>query len=258
MPQSSTPERRARCGWRLASRLATADPGLVRLRLASRVTLTVVLCAAALALSHRLAPLPAAAYAVALTLAIQGAVAIRDATHKHRLATRVLCALAGLAIMSVVSALQSEVLLVDLVFLAVAFAAVLARRWGARWNAVGMFAFMSCFIAAYFRPAPADLGAIAFALALSGLIADVVRDRLVPDRPAADLRRTLEAVDQRIAAVVSILRRAHRSGWTGDLRDAALAGSTPPPRCVGPPPRACAGGRRPAGREPADRAPRRR
>ncbi|MBB3999004.1 FUSC family protein [Aureimonas pseudogalii] len=224
MPHSPLPEKQAHRRWRLASRLATADPGLIRLRLASRVTLTVVLCAAALALSHQLAPLPPAAYAVALTLAIQGAVAIRDATHRHRLATRVVCGLAGFAMLAVVSMIASEVVLVDLVFLGVAFAAVFARRWGARWNAVGMFSFMSCFIAAYFRPSPADLGAIAFALALSGLIADVVRDRLVPDRPAADLRRTLEAVDQRIAAVVSILRRAHRSGWTGDLRDAALAG----------------------------------
>lgn len=203
--------------------VVAGDPGLTRLRMGSRVTLTLVLVASALAASHRVAPLPAAAYAVALTLALQGAIAIRDATHRHRIVTRAMAAVAGFLVLAALSPLAAHPPVVDAIFLLVAFLAVYARKWGARWNAVGMFSFMACFIGAYFRPVPSDLGAIAFALALSAVIADFVRDRLVPDRPSGDVRRTLSAVDKRIAAVVSAIRRAGREGWTPEARDGAVA-----------------------------------
>lgn len=218
------PPRRAGAPAAALERLRASDPGLSRLRVAVRVTATLALVALALAALHAaLVPLPPIAIATALTLAIQGALQIRDATARGRRLTRLLAAGLGLAALAVLSLLHARPALCDLLFLAVAFAAVLARRWGPRWNAAGMFAFMSAFLGAYFRPEPAALPAVALALATSALLAHLVREHLLPDRPAADLRRTLTALDGRIGLAVSALRRGERLGWTAERRRAAAA-----------------------------------
>lgn len=166
--------------------------------------------------------MPPVAYGVALTLALQGALAIKDTTAEARVRTRLGSAAAGFAAIALVSVLRDAVLVRDLLFLAVAFVAVLARRWGARWNAVGMFGFMATFIAAYFGPAPSDLPIIAVALVLSVAIAHGVRDVLLPDRPAEDLRRVASVVDRRVGEVASALRAGLRQGWTDANRHDVL------------------------------------
>ncbi|WP_062014189.1 FUSC family protein [Aureimonas sp. AU4] len=215
-------ERRAGPLARLLRRLEDADPALIRLRLGLRVTLTLALVALALLVSHRFVALPQVAYAVALALALQGAVAIKDTTVSQRVRTRLWSALVGMAALTSASLLAGVPLLRDLLFLAVAFAAVLARRWGPRWNAAGMFGFNAYFMAAYFAPAPGDLPAIALALILCVIVAHWVRDRALPDRPADDLRRTLRVVDGRVGRVASRLRQGLKNDWPDGARDAVL------------------------------------
>lgn len=222
-PTGGASERRDGVLARLLRRWEDGDPALIRLRLGLRVTLTLALVTLALLLSHRFVALPQVAYAVALALALQGAVAIKDTTISQRVRTRLWAALVGLAALALAALLIGVPLLRDLLFLPVAFAAVLARRWGQRWNAVGMFAFNAYFMAAYFAPTPADLPAIALALLVCVAIAHWVRDRILPDRPADDLRRTLRVVDGRIGRVASKLRSGLRSGWPEGTRDAVVS-----------------------------------
>lgn len=205
--------------WFLGS-AAAVDPGLIRLRTASRVTLTLALVALGLLALHGLVPLAPAAFGIAMTLSFQGSLTIRDSTRRGRTWTRLCAAVTGFATTSVVSLLDRWPLAVDLLFLLVVFAAVFARKGGPRWNAVGMFAFMSYFIGAYLRPQPGDLGGIALAILLAVLIAHAVRDWIIPDRPAEDFRNTLRAIDRRIGSVVSLVRTGRRDGWNPHSRQA--------------------------------------
>ncbi|MBB3951552.1 FUSC family protein [Aureimonas jatrophae] len=202
--------------------LEDGDPALIRLRLGLRVTLTLALVTLALLASHRFIALPQVAYAVALALALQGAVAIKDTTVSQRVRSRLWSAAVGFAALCAAAALSGVPPVRDGLFLAVAFAAVLARRWGPRWNAAGMFGFNAYFMAAYFAPGVKDLPAIALALLLCVLVAHWVRDRLLPDHPADDLRRTMRVVDGRIGLVASQLRAGIREEWPAGSRDRVL------------------------------------
>ncbi|WP_279482587.1 FUSC family protein [Aureimonas sp. SK2] len=192
-----------------------ADPGLVRVRMASRVTLTAALVLTCLTLiSTTLVTLTPPAFSAGLLFAIQGVVAIRDPSPAGRLRTRVISGAAGFAMLSLCAVLVSQPRLVDGFFLVVAFAAVYARRWGPRWTAVGMFSFMASFAGAYFRPSLPDIPGIALAIVVTGAAAYLVREVIFPDRPLADLRRALTSVDHRIGHVGTLIREGGRKGWT--------------------------------------------
>ncbi len=207
---------------RAQGRLAGADPGLVRLRMAGRVTLTIVFVALALAALHAV-----------LTLSRHQFLGRDDARHPERHRDQgphppagadppVLRAgrfsHAGPRLAGGRSSLARR----RAVFL-VTFLVRLCPQMGLRWNAVGMFGFMACFIGAYFHPALSDLPSIALTLGLSGLVAHVVREYLLPDRPAFDFAQTLRAVEERIGAMVSRTRAGKRAGWPPAARREAIA-----------------------------------
>ncbi len=216
MPRSAFLERLH--GW-----LAGTDPGLVRLRMAGRVTLTLVFVGLSLMLLNLVLPLPVISFAIGLILALQNAIAIKDRSAVGRAQTRVLCAAAGLGVLVPIALVGQRSGLLDGFFLLVTFAAVYARKWGLRWNAAGMFAFMACFVGIYFHAAVSDLPTIALALLLCGGVAHLVREILLPDRPAFDFAQTLRAVEERIGTLVSRIRAGKRAGWPEEARRAAIA-----------------------------------
>ena len=198
----------------LRQRFLASDPGLVRLRLGSRVVLTVALVAGILALAHPWIAFPPSAYGMAMVTAIQGAVAIKDATPLARAVTRAYAVAAAYATVLAITLLNGQTFAVSALFLAVIFISVYARRFGLRWQAVGMFTFMCFVIAAYLHPRPADLPGIAVSLVLSSVIAHLIRNFLLPDRPAEDFQRALEGVDEIVGRLAGRIRRAARNGWS--------------------------------------------
>jgi len=213
-----------RHGFGLRQRLLASDPGLVRLRLGSRALITVVLVCTALAMLHPWLALTPAAYGIALATAIQGAVAIKDTTARARAITRAIAVLTGFCVICLVSAFGHERLgAVNVIFLCVIFVAVYARRFGTRWQGVGMFAFMCCMIAAYLHPVLTDLPGIALSLVLSAVIAHLTRNVLIPERPAEDFRRAAEALDECVGRLAGQIRRGVRWGWTPATRAEALS-----------------------------------
>lgn len=212
---SSTPRVAGLALGDLAGRLMASDPGFVRLRLASRVTLTGLLVLGALMLLHVFSVgLSPAAFSAGLLFAIQGVVAIRETSASDRVQTRLLAGAAGFAMLALCAHLQPHPRVVDGLFLVTAFTAVFIRRWGQRWTAVGMFAFMASFGGAYFRPSPTDLPGILLAILVTGAAAHVVREILLPDRPLGDLRRALAGADHRVGRVAALVGEAARVGWT--------------------------------------------
>ena len=195
-------------------RIILSDPGFVRLRMGSRALLTTGLVCAVLALLHPWMQMPAAAYAIAMISAIQGIASIKDTTVAARAVTRVYAAISGFCVLAVLSLLDQSFLLANAFLLVVIFLAVYARRFGARWQAVGMFAFMCCVVGAFLKPRHIDLEPIALSLCLSGFIAHLVRNFLLPERADVDCRRAMKAASIVIDRLSNLIAANALSGWT--------------------------------------------
>lgn len=180
--------------WLLAN-----DPAFSRLRQATRITATIVSSVCLLMAFHFLVvPLPPAAYGLAVSLSIEGGLAVRDRTHGEQLVTRVIAVIVGVSMVALASVLESHRYVSDVVFLLIIFLAVYCRSFGPRWFAVGMFAFMSYFIGAYLRPTIDQLPALFFGAAVSATVAHLVRTVLLPDNRYRDLLRAAASVQQRV------------------------------------------------------------
>ncbi|MEV4435035.1 FUSC family protein [Streptomyces sp. NPDC049555] len=147
------------------------DPGRVRLRTSARAVLGV---GSAVTVSHlATGSLPAAiAGGLAAMLAL---FTVGDATVRAQAVTTALLPLVGLPVLALAAGLHEHALPRDAAFLAVVFAGVYARRWGPRGQALGIFGFMTFFMAQFLRAVPQQLPELYTGMLLSLVAAGVVR-----------------------------------------------------------------------------------
>ncbi|MEU9386870.1 FUSC family protein, partial [Streptomyces sp. NPDC048279] len=147
------------------------DPGRVRLRFAGRavlgIGLAVVLCGVA---GHSLTGTVTGGLAALLAL-----FTVADATVRGQALTTALLPVVGLPVLTVAAELHDVPVARDLVFLAVVGAGVYARRWGPRGHSLGVFAFMTYFVAQFLHATPGQLPQLYAAVLLSVLAAAAVR-----------------------------------------------------------------------------------
>ncbi|MFC3231820.1 FUSC family protein [Streptomyces nitrosporeus] len=147
------------------------DPGLMRLRSASRavlgIGLAVALCGAA---GHSAEAAVTGGLAALLAL-----FTVTDPTVRGQAVTTALLPVAGLPVLTLAAVLHDLPLARDLVFLAVVGAGVYARRWGPRGHALGVFGFMAYFSAQFLHIVPGRLPELYVAVPLSLLASSVVR-----------------------------------------------------------------------------------
>lgn len=190
-------------GFQARDWLLANDPALSRLRMALRVTLTIVFSFLVLLAIHMaILPLPTAAFGLGIVLSIEGGVAVRDKGNSRQLITRLFGCAASLAVVGIAAGLEDHRLLSDLIFLAVIALASAGRVFGPRGFAIGMFAFTSYFMGAYFRPPIGELPAVAIGPVVAVLVGHLVRAVLLPDDWRRDLLRSLESVRGRINQIL--------------------------------------------------------
>ncbi|QSZ19183.1 MULTISPECIES: FUSC family protein [unclassified Rhizobium] len=193
------------------------DPALSRLRMASRVTLTIVLSfLILLAIRALILPLPTAAFGLGIVLSIEGGIAVRDKGNARQLVTRLFGCVVSLAVVGIAAGLEDRRFLSDLVFLVVIALASAGRVFGPRGFAIGMFAFTSYFMGAYFRPSLVDLPAVAIGPVVAVLVGHLVRAVLLPDDWRRDLLRSLESVRGRINQILFKLAALAGSAEIGE------------------------------------------
>ncbi|WP_217213592.1 FUSC family protein [Streptomyces sp. AC550_RSS872] len=161
------------------------DPGRARLRSAVRavlgIGLAVVVCALA---GHSLVGAVTGGLAALLAL-----FTVTDATVRGQAVTTVLLPLVGLPVLAAAAELHDHPVARDLTFLAVVGAGVYARRWGPRGHSLGVFAFMTFFVAQFLHATPGQLPELYAAVLLSLLTASTVRfglwcyERRLPPAP---------------------------------------------------------------------------
>ncbi|WP_053666955.1 FUSC family protein [Streptomyces sp. MMG1121] len=147
------------------------DPGRARLRFAARavlgIGLAVVVCLLA---GHTLVGAVTGGLAALLAL-----FTVADATVRGQAVTTALLPAVGLPVLAAAAELHAFPVARDLAFLAVVGAGVYARRWGPRGHSLGVFAFMTFFVAQFLHATPEKLPGLYAAVLLAVLSAAVVR-----------------------------------------------------------------------------------
>ena len=180
---------------RVENWLLEIDPTLIQFRLACRVMLSLACVSLALVAVNLFLPLSHSAAAIGLVSTLQGTVAVRDETPWGRAVTRAYSALAGFVVICVITFLGHRLLAVNAVMLCVIALAVYAPHFGDRWKAVGLFAFFCCILSGFLKPVDGELTGILVSLVVSTAISHLVRNYILPERPADDFRRAARAVN---------------------------------------------------------------
>lgn len=195
-----------------------SDPGLLRLRLATRTTI-------ALACSLLAMYVLTSAVHQPLTVALLGAVitmiAARSVNEPDPRQQRITMALLPLpAALSITAAalLTPYQWVSDVVFVVVVFLAVYVRRFGARGRALGMVAFMAYFFNLFLRAGVHELPWMILAVLVGTLCTFVMTTYLLPDRPERVLRATIRSLRARMAIVVDTTADVVRSGRLDERR----------------------------------------
>lgn len=192
---------------RLADRIAAADPAFSRLRLASRAMLSLGLSGGVLALVTALHAMPLATYGLAVVLSFIGSLAVRERTAAAQFLTRLHAGWAAAGSALLAGVLAPKPVVADIGFLCVIFGSVYIRRFGPRWFAVGMVAFLAYFIGDYLKPPPSQIGWIVLGAATALAASQLVSTVLLPDDPERDFRRAVTTIDHRINLILRHLLR---------------------------------------------------
>jgi len=195
-----------------------SDPGLLRLRAATRTT-------AALGCSLLILSLLTKATGQPLTVALLGVVITMIASRsvnepdprQQRITMTLLPVPAALAI-TAAALLSPHWVAADVVFVAVVFAASYVRRFGARGRALGMVAFMAYFFTLYLRAGMSQLPWMIGAVVVGTLCTFVMSTYVLPDRPERVLHGTIRALRARMAIVIDTTAEAVRTGRLDERR----------------------------------------
>ncbi len=183
------------------ARIVASDPSHQRLRMAVRGTLAVGSAVGVVALLSRVLGQPVMPAAPGVIVAMIGTMAVNDDDVTGRMTTLALGVFSALGGVAVGSLLFGASIASHVVFVVAAGAATYAQRFGPRGMALGMLGFMSYFMAIFLRLPIGSLWWTALAICSGAVIAAVVKEVVVKDRPVGDLRRTLEAFITRVAQV---------------------------------------------------------
>ncbi|MGW1165813.1 FUSC family protein [Streptomyces sp. NPDC002550] len=147
------------------------DPGRARLRFAARAVLGIGLAVVVCFLAGQ-SVIGAVTGGLAALLAL---FTVADPTVRGQAVTTALLPAVGVPVLAAAAELHAVPVARDLVFLAVVGAGVYARRWGPRGHSLGVFAFMTFFVAQFLHATPAQLPELYAAVLLSVLSAAAVR-----------------------------------------------------------------------------------
>ncbi|MFI1019002.1 FUSC family protein [Streptomyces sp. NPDC020965] len=147
------------------------DPGRLRLRAAARSVLGIGLAVTICGLAGQ-----------SLVASVTGGLAallalftVTDATVRGQAITTALLPVVGFPVLAAAAVLHDYPVARDAVFLAVVGAGVYARRWGPRGHSLGVFAFMTYFVAQFLQTMPGQLPELYAAIVLSLLASSTVR-----------------------------------------------------------------------------------
>lgn len=185
----------------MADRLFASDHGLVRFRFALRAVLSVALAA----LVQIVLGIPATSLLLGCVAALNCSTSMRAGTLGQRAVNIALFAPAMAASLTVATLLAPYRIVGDVVFVAVMFVAVYARKFDQLGASLGLGAFMAYFFASYLHATPALLPVMYGSVVLGVTCCAVVALGVFRDTPASTLRRTTASIRAQASRLIDQL-----------------------------------------------------
>jgi uncharacterized membrane protein YccC len=184
------------------ARVAATDPGLLRLLLATRGTLSVGLTATVMSLVAASLGRPIAEFAFGVVLSMVGPFVMRDPTRRQRLFT-LLSLLPPAAIAVTVSSLLHEYPPSgEIWFLGLVFAGALLQARHPRALGIGLIAVIMTYVGLYLRLPPETLAPQLASLLIGAAMIYTVCFVLLPFRPVSTLQRAVRSVQRRAGRIL--------------------------------------------------------
>lgn len=205
----------AALGERIEGWLIGSDPGLLRLQVAIRTTLTLAVSLGVLVLLTTLTGEPLTVALLGVVIAMMSAMAVNDPDPRQQNITMALLPVPAAISVTLGALLAPHLVMGDVVFVLIIFAAVYIRRFGGRGMALGMVAVMTYFFALFLGAKVGQLPWLIGAVVVGTACSFLMRTYVFPDRPERVLHRTLRALWARIGAVVDATADAVQAGKLG-------------------------------------------
>jgi hypothetical protein len=196
--------REAVAAWQ--GRSAAADPAGQRVRLATRAAASLGLALAVMEPIASSNGQPVTVVMLAGVVAMTLASSVKDGRRLASLVTIAEATLIMLAIVACAAVLNPYPTAADIAFVVVMTGSVALRRYGQRGFALGQLAFTTYFFALFLDARVHQLAWLTVSVLVGSVATAVVRTMLLPDRPAADLRRALRALEGRGADLADEVR----------------------------------------------------
>jgi uncharacterized membrane protein YccC len=209
------------------SRIVATDPGLLRLQLALRGTLSVGLTATVLAVLAATLNRPITAFAFGVVLSMIGPFIMRDATRRQRQTTLLLLLPPAAVAVTVSSLLHAYAPAGEVWFLSLVFVGALLSVHHPRALGLGLITVIMTYVGLYLRLPPATLPAQLGSLFIGTACIWIVCFVLLPLQPVKTLQRAVRAVQHRAARILREVGEPAKSNslrrHLARLNEAALA-----------------------------------
>ena len=195
-----------------------SDPGLLRLRMATRTTAALACSLVLLFLLTRATGQPLTVALLGVVITMIAARSVNEPDPRQQRITMALLPVPAALSLTAAALLAPHTLAADVGFVLVVFTAVYIRRFGPRGRALGMVAFMAYFFTLYLRASISELPWMIGAVVVGTLSTFVMTAYVLPDRPEGVLRSTIRALRARMAIVVDTTAEAVRTGRFDERR----------------------------------------
>jgi len=195
-----------------------SDPGLLRLRMAVRTTVSLAISLLILFLLTKATHQPLTVALLGVLITMVAGRAVNEPDPYQQKITIVLLPLPAALAITTATLLAPHNLVADVVFVVIVYAAVYARRFGARGRALGMVAFMAYFFTLYLRAKTTELPWLIGAVLVGTVCSLVMTAFVLPDKPEGVLRATLRSLRARMAIVIDTTAEAVEDGWIDERR----------------------------------------
>ena len=199
-----------------------SDPGLLRLRMAARTTVSLAIALLILFLLTKATHQPLTVALLGVLITMVAGRAVNEPDPYQQKITIVLLPLPAALAITTAMLLAPHRLVADVVFVVIVYAAVYARRFGARGRALGMVAFMAYFFTLYLRAKTTELPWLIGAVLVGTVCSLVMTAFVLPDKPEGVLRATVRSLRARMAIVIDTTAEAIEDGWIDERRHRRL------------------------------------
>ena len=199
-----------------------SDPGLLRLRMATRTTGALASSLLALFLLTKATGQPLTVALLGVLITMISARSVNEPDPRQQRITMALLPVPTALAITAAALLSPHPVVADVGFVLVVFTAVYIRRFGPRGTALGMVTFMAYFFTLYLRARFSELPWLIGAVLVGTLCSFVLSTYVLPDRPESVLRETIRSLRARMAIVVDTTADTVRAGQLDERRERRL------------------------------------